>query len=65
MLNDVDLGVQGYFGGSTTPVPVLYTVSQPINGDKVTSRASSSASPHITASGFGVHGQYTRTWSKS
>src|SRR5205814_2958959 len=34
VLNNVDLGVQGFINGSTTPVPVLYTIFQPINGDK-------------------------------
>ncbi len=62
---NVDLGVQGYFNGSTTPVPVLYTVSQPINGDKGYIEGLEFAFTHIMPSGFGVHGQYTRTWSKA
>jgi hypothetical protein len=65
VLNDVDIGVQGYFNGSTTPVPVLYTVSQPINGDNSYVKGIEFSFTHITASGFGVHGQYTRTWSNS
>ena len=65
VLNGVDIGVQGYFGGSTTPVPVLYTVSQPINGDNSYVKGIEFSFTHITASGFGVHGQYTRTWSNS
>lgn len=65
VLNNVDLGVQGFFGGSTTPVPVLYTVSQPINGDNGYVKGIEFGFTHITSSGFGVHGQYTRTWSNS
>jgi len=30
----VDLGVPSYFGPNPTPLPVLYTVTQPIKGDK-------------------------------
>jgi len=56
--------VQGFFNGATTPVPVLYEVQMPINGDKATSRASNSASSTLLPSGFGVHGQFTHTWSK-
>jgi TonB-dependent receptor len=63
--NDVDIGVQGYFNGSTTPVPVLYTVSQPINGDKGYVEGIEFGFTHIMPSGFGVHGQYTRTWSRA
>jgi TonB-dependent receptor len=64
-LNNVDLGVQGFFGGSTTPVPVLYTVFQPINGDKGTVSGVELGFQHFFDSGFGLHGQYTRTWSKA
>jgi TonB-dependent receptor len=63
--NGVDLGVQGYFNGSTTPVNVPYTVSQPINGDKGYVEGVELAFTHITASGFGVHGQYTHTWTRA
>jgi outer membrane receptor protein involved in Fe transport len=63
--NNVDLGVKGYFNGSTTPVPVLYTVYQPINGDKAYVEGLEFGFQHILPSGFGVHGQYTRTWSRS
>jgi iron complex outermembrane recepter protein len=64
-LNDVDLGVQGFFNGSTVPVPVPYTIFQPINGDKGYVSGLEFGFQHILPSGFGVHGQYTRTWSKA
>jgi len=64
-LNDVDLGVQGFFNGSTVPVPVLYTVFQPINGDKGYVDGLEFGFQHILANGFGVHGQFTHTWSKA
>ena len=63
--NNVNLGVQGYFNGSTTPVPVLYTVYTPINGDKGYVEGMEFGFTHILPMGFGVHGQYTRTWSKA
>ena len=63
--NNVDLGVQGFFNGSTTPVPVLYTIFTPINGDKAYVEGLEFAFQHIFPSGFGVHGQYTRTWSRA
>ena len=62
--NDVNLGVQGFFNGATTPVPVLYTVFQPINGDKGYVEGIEFGFQHLLANGFGVHGQYTHTWSK-
>ena len=61
----MDLGVQGFFNGSTTPVPVLYTIFTPINGDKAYVEGLEFAFQHIFPSGFGVHGQYTRTWSRA
>jgi TonB-dependent receptor len=64
-MNNVDLGVQGYFNGSTVPVPVPYTIFQPINGDKGYVSGLEFGFQHILPSGFGVHGQYTRTWSKA
>ena len=63
-LNNVNLGVQGFFNGSTTPVPVLYTVFQPINGDKGYVEGIEFGFQHLLPSGFGVHGQFTHTWSK-
>ena len=65
VLNNVDLGVQGFFNGSTTPVPVLYTVAKPINGDKGYVEGLELGVQHIMSNGFGVHGQYTRTWSRA
>ena len=62
---NVDLGVQGYFNGSTTPVPVLYTVYQPINGDKGLVTGVEIGFQHILPSGFGVHAQFTHTNSKA
>ncbi len=64
-INNVDLGVKGFFNGSTTPVPVTYTIFQPINGDKGYIEGLELGFQHIMANGFGVHGQYTRTWSKA
>jgi TonB-dependent receptor len=64
-LNDVDLGVQGFFNGSTTPVDVPYTVFQPINGDKGRVEGVEIGIQHLMSNGFGVHAQYTRTWSKA
>ena len=62
---NVDLGVQGFFNGSTTPVPVLYTVFQPINGDKGEVRGIELGFQHFFDNGFGVHAQYTHNWSKA
>ena len=64
-LNNVDLGVRGFFNGSTTPVAVPYTIFLPINGDKGDVRGLELGIQHILENGFGVHGQYTRTWSKA
>ncbi len=61
----VDLGVKGFFGGSTTPVDIPYTVYQPINGDKSYVEGVELGFQHILENGFGVHGQYTRTWSRA
>jgi iron complex outermembrane recepter protein len=61
----VDLGVQGFFNGSTTPVPVLYEIQQPINGDKGYVSGVEIGVQHIMPNGFGVHGQYTRTWTRA
>jgi iron complex outermembrane recepter protein len=65
VVNNVDLGVQGYFNGSTAPVDVPYTVSEPINGDKGYVEGIEISVTHIMPSGFGVHGQYTHTWTKA
>lgn len=64
-LNNVDLGVQGFFNGSSTAVPVLYTVFQPINGDRGKVSGLELGFQHLFDNGFGVRGQYTRTWSKA
>jgi iron complex outermembrane recepter protein len=63
--NNVDLGVQGFFNGSTTPVPVPFTIFTPINGDKAYVNGVEFGFQHLLPSGFGVHGQYTHTWSKA
>lgn len=63
--NNVDLGVQGFFNGSTTPVPVLYTVYEPVNGDKAYVEGVEIGIQHIMANGFGAHAQYTHTWTRS
>jgi iron complex outermembrane recepter protein len=63
--NNVDLGVQGFFNGSTTPVAVPYTIFQPINGDKADVRGLELGIQHLLDNGFGVHAQFTRTWSKA
>lgn len=62
---NVDLGVQGFFNGSTTPVPLLYTVFTPINGDKGYVEGLELGFQHFFSNGLGVHGQYTRTFSKA
>ena len=64
-LNNVNLGVQGFFNGSTTPVNVPYTVFQPINGDKGYVSGLELGIQHLLSNGFGVHGQYTHTWSEA
>ena len=61
---NVDLGVKGYFNGSTTAVPVLYSVVQPINGDKGQVEGVEIGFQHFLPSGFGVHAQFTHNWSK-
>jgi iron complex outermembrane receptor protein len=63
--NNVNLGVQGFFDGSTTPVAIPYTVFQPINGDKGYVSGLEFGFQHIMSNGFGVHGQYTRTFSEA
>jgi TonB-dependent receptor len=63
--NNVDLGVQGFFNGNTVPVPVPYTIFTPINGDKGYVSGLEFGLQHILENGFGVHGQYTRTFSKA
>jgi outer membrane receptor protein involved in Fe transport len=45
-------------------VPVLYTVFMPINGDKGYVSGFEFGFQHMLPSGFGVHGQYTHTWSE-
>ena len=65
VLNEVDLGVKGYFDGSTTPVPVLYTVYAANQRRQGLRRGHRVRLPAHPANGFGVHGQYTRTWSRA
>jgi iron complex outermembrane recepter protein len=62
---NVDLGVQGYFNGSTTPVPVLYTVYEPVNGDKAYVEGVEVGLVHLLPNGFGVHAQYTHVWTRA
>jgi iron complex outermembrane recepter protein len=62
---NVDVGAQGYFNGSTTAVPVLYTVQQPINGDRGYVSGIELGWQHIFDNGFGLRGQYTRNNSKA
>jgi iron complex outermembrane receptor protein len=62
-LNNVDLGVQGFFNGSPTAVTVPYTIFQPINGDRGDVYGAELGFQHLFANGFGIHGQYTRTQS--
>jgi outer membrane receptor protein involved in Fe transport len=57
--------VQGFFNSATTPVPVLYEVQTPINGDKGYVEGLELGFQHMLPIGFGVHGQYTRTWSRA
>ena len=64
-LTNVDLGVLGYFGPNPTPVPVPYTVTQPINGDKGYVSGLEIGFQHLFPNGFGVHGQYAHTWSRA
>ena len=64
--NNVDLGVQGYFNGSTTPVPVLYTVYRA--GQRRQGLRRGHRDRHTApacANGFGVHAQYTHTWTRA
>jgi iron complex outermembrane recepter protein len=63
--NNVDLGVQGYFNGSTAPVPVLYTIAQPINGDKGYVEGVELGIQHLMDNGFGIRAEYTRTWTRA
>jgi TonB-dependent receptor len=65
VLLNQDIGVQGFFNGSTTPVPVLYSIVQPINGDKGYVEGVEFGFQHLLDNGFGIHGQYTRTFSKA
>jgi iron complex outermembrane recepter protein len=64
-LNNVDLGVQGFFDGSTTAVDIPYTVYQPVNGDKGNVEGLELGIQHILDNGFGVHGQFTKTFSRA
>jgi TonB-dependent receptor len=58
---NVDIGVVGYIGGSTTPVPVLYDVSHPINGDKADVYGLELGVQHFFDNGFGFRASYTYT----
>jgi iron complex outermembrane recepter protein len=64
-LNNVELGVQGFFNGSNAAVDIPYTVFQPINGDKGYVEGVELGIQHILDNGFGVHGQFTKTWSRA
>src|SRR5262249_11773508 len=44
---------------------VLYTIFQPINGDKGYVEGVELGFQHLLSNGFGIHGQYTRTWSRA
>jgi TonB-dependent receptor len=64
-VNNVDVGALGYFNGSTTGVPVLYTVFEPINGDHGYVTGVELAWQHILDNGLGIRAQYTRNQSKA
>ena len=68
---NVNVGALGYFSSdpsvppSKIGVPVLYTVTQPINGDRGTVIGVEISEVHFWDNGFGVRGEYTHNWSKS
>ncbi len=53
--NNVNIGVPGY----------LYSIQQPINGDRALVSGLELAWQHWWDNGFGVRTQYTRSWSKA
>ncbi|MGN6423545.1 MAG: TonB-dependent receptor [Asticcacaulis sp.] len=62
--NNVDIGAVGCFNGQAcTPLP--FSITQPINGDKADIYGVEVSWQHILDNGFGVHAQYTHTWSKT
>jgi iron complex outermembrane recepter protein len=68
---NVNIGALGYFTvdpNGVPPkvgVPVLYTVFEPINGDRGTDSGIEIAEQHFWGNGFGVRGEYTHNWSKA
>jgi iron complex outermembrane receptor protein len=68
---NVNVGALGYFSSnpntppSTVGVPVLYTVTEPINGDRGTIMGVELSEVHLWDNGFGVRGEYTHNWSKA
>lgn len=66
---NVNVGATGYFSTTgilpPTGVPVLYTVTTPINGDRGTIMGVELSEVHLWDNGFGVRGEYTHNWSKA
>jgi TonB-dependent receptor len=66
---NVNVGALGYFSTTntlpTTGVPVLYTVTEPINGDRGTVVGVELSEVHLWDNGIGVRGQYSHNWSKA
>ncbi|MDI7775746.1 TonB-dependent receptor [Asticcacaulis sp. EMRT-3] len=62
--NNVDIGAVGCFNGDPcTALP--FSINQPVNGDKADIYGIELSWQHILDNGFGVHAEYTHTWSKT
>jgi iron complex outermembrane receptor protein len=57
--------VTGYVGADQTPQTFEYSIQKPINGDRGEVRGAEFGFQHIFDNGFGVHAQYTHTWTKA
>jgi TonB-dependent receptor len=62
---NVDIGVTGLIGGATVPVPILYGVIHPINGDKAKVGGLELGGQYFLDNGFGFRASYTYTDTKA
>jgi TonB-dependent receptor len=61
ILYNQDIGVLGYFAADP-PVNVPFDIYQPANGTSGTVKGVELGIQHLFDNGFGVHGQYTHSW---
>ena len=63
-INNVDIGAVGCFNGQAC-TPLLFSVVQPINGDRTQVYGVEIGWQHILDNGLGVRAQYTHNWSQT